>query len=522
MALATASLLLLCIVSSAGAQTAPPPKSGKSEGTFTVGQPETHISKQQAKELFRSVDDILHFASDDSRLPIRREVKRRLTNREAVEKYIVDKFNNDDDAKRMQRAEIVLKKFGMFDRDFELRPFLVSLLKEQIAGYYDSKTKTVNLLDWIDPAQQKSVLAHELTHALQDQHTDLDKWDAKTATDVATNVKEDNQHIDTDEEDTARDAVLEGQAMAVFMDYSLKPAGQTMLTAPDMVEKLKDDMADSSGSPVLARAPLLLEQTLLFPYRDGLSFEQVLLKDGGPAGAFANVLDDPPSTSYEIMNPHAYEAKKKIPVLHMPDVHPLLDATYEPLDVGVMGQLDVRILTELLGGKPISQGFTPAWDGGIYYAAQRRSAKTAEEKTSTASLGLLYLSGWKSEQAAGDFATLYGAELDKKYSHVVRSRNDETVRNEQIYNTSEGPVLIVHSGKQVFVSESFDMPTARKLQLLMLGAQTDEDTLTAENRPGGNSQARSREPSYGELSISMAQLMARCGVMKAALPHLRP
>ncbi len=76
----------------------------------------------------------------------------------------------------MERAEIVLKKFGLLDRDFHLRPFLLSLLTEQIAGFYDNKTKTVNLLDWIEPDEQKPVLAHELTHALQDQKVDLTKW----------------------------------------------------------------------------------------------------------------------------------------------------------------------------------------------------------------------------------------------------------------------------------------------------------------------------------------------------------
>ena len=64
----------------------------------------------------------------------------------------------------------MLKKFGLLDRDFHLQTVHRSrLLTEQVAGYYDNKTKTVNLLDWIEPDEQKPVLAHELTHALQDQ-----------------------------------------------------------------------------------------------------------------------------------------------------------------------------------------------------------------------------------------------------------------------------------------------------------------------------------------------------------------
>ena len=124
---------------------------------------ETRMTKEQAKELFKSVDDILAFASKDSKLPIEHTVKRALISRDEVNKFLRQRFEQDESTKRLERSEIVLKKFGLLDRDFHLQTFLVSLLTEQIAGYYDDKTKTVNLLDWIAPDEQKSVLAHELT-----------------------------------------------------------------------------------------------------------------------------------------------------------------------------------------------------------------------------------------------------------------------------------------------------------------------------------------------------------------------
>ena len=74
-------------------------------------------------------------------------------------RYLREKLDEDEGAKRMERSEIVLKKFGLLDRDFQLGTFLLSLLTEQIAGFYDNKTKTVNLLDWIEPEEQKPVLA---------------------------------------------------------------------------------------------------------------------------------------------------------------------------------------------------------------------------------------------------------------------------------------------------------------------------------------------------------------------------
>jgi hypothetical protein len=470
---------------------------------------DTKITPEQTKELFRSLNQILSFASDDTKLPIQHEVKRRLITREQVEKYILDKFKEDKDAKRMQSEEIVLKKFGLLDRDFQLQPFLVSLLKEQIAGYYDNKTKTVNLLDWVAPEEQKPVIAHELTHALQDQHTDLDKWEPDPPETVSKNVTEDNARLAIDERDTARDAVLEGQAMAVYLDYTLKPAGKSLLTSPDVMRTPKEDLDTSGSSPIMDRAPLLLQQSLLFPYRDGLGFEQRLLKDKGAQYAFAGVLDRPPSTSYEIMNPAAYERRVTAPLLQMPDVHALLDPDYEPYDIGVMGELDVRILTELFGGPDMAAILTPQWKGGLYYAVQSRKAVTPAQQASTASVALLYLSAWRSEGAAREFAKLYARELSKKYSGVVRDPTAETSSDEQVYNGNEGPVFIVRQGKQVFVSESFDPTTARKLQFLFFGAQ----------QTGETQQAAQALPPPDELNAHLTRLMASCGMIKASLRH---
>jgi len=469
-------------------------------------KPEIRMTQTQAKELFASVDTIMQFASDDSKLAIKSKVKRRLTSRDAVEKYLVDKMKDDKDAKRMERSEIVLKKFGLIDQDFHLQPFLVSLLKEQIAGYYDSKTKTVNLLDWIEPDTQKPVLAHELTHALQDQRVNLDKWEDQSNDDLSHNVAEDNQHIATDEQDTAREAVLEGQAMAVLVDYSLKPMGQSVMTQPDLVKSKADEQSVDADSPVLERAPLLLQEALLFPYREGLKFEVDLLQDKGPGGAFGGVLDRPPATSFEIMNPRAYEARVKVPLLKMPDVHPLLDANYAPYDIGVMGQLDVRILAELFGGPQTAAALSQSWAGGIYYAVQK---KDAPNKDSTASISLLYLSQWKSPEAAAAFARMYADELGKQYSGVKRDAQAESDESEQVFKTNEGPVLISTSGRSVFVSESFDLTLARKLEFLMMGAQQGNDQ---------NQALALARPSHA-LTGGMVNFFAGCGLMRAAITH---
>jgi hypothetical protein len=485
------------------------------------GKSSTHITPEQAKQLFSLVDELIKFSSDETGLPIKSTVKRQMTTRAAVQSYLEEKFNDDQDAKRLQRDEIVLKKFGLLDRDFALKPFLLALLREQIEAYYDSKTKTVNMLDWVDVDEQKPVLAHELTHALQDQHSDLEKWDDQTPDDVSTDSASDNDHLAKDEMDTARDAVAEGQATAVMMDYILKPAGKSLVKDPEVMDIVKGQMNGADNSPVMARAPLLLSESMLFPYREGLSFEQDIWMDQGKAEAFSGALDHPPTSTWEIINPREYERHQVPSVPLLPDIHPLVDGLYKPYDIGQVGQLDVHILTELFGGDEAARNLTPAWNGGIYWAGQLRSAKTTEEQANLKSLALFYLAAWRNPATAQQFAKLYADNLGRKYSGLKKdtaaqataSNDGRTV--EQVYSTTEGPVVITTRGKLVFIAESFPLELARRLTSSILDAQGTGEMKMA--MAGSRNMASLATGKSDPLSADMVRFMAHCGVMKVAV-----
>jgi hypothetical protein len=176
-----------------------------------------------------------------------------------------------------------------------------------------------------------------------------------------------------------------------------------------------------------------------------------------------------------------------------------------------MGELDVRMVAELFGGRPAGAAMAKAWDGGVYYAAQSKKAKTPAQQGSTASVAIFYLSQWKTEQAAETFASLYGGSLNKKYSTVTQD-SDDSNGQEQIYNTEEGPVLIARTGKQLFISETFDLPLARKLQLLLRSVQNNDEEqvdvlLHMPASPGH------------ELVSPLSGWISHCGMMRAALVH---
>jgi len=215
----------------------------------------------------------------------------------------------------------------------------------------------------------------------------------------------------------------------------------------------------------------------------------------------------------------------------LPDIHPLVDKTYRAYDIGQVGQLDVHILTGIFGGEKAARDLTPAWDGGIYWAGQLRSA-TSSDQASTKSVALLYLSVWKSSTSAEAFAKLYEEELGRKYSGVKLDPSapppDSSVSDERVYSTSEGPVVITTRGKTVFVSESFDLALARHLSRLILNAQGSGEmkmagigqapllqraSLERVRREAGSAPPRPLEP----LSGSLVHFLTDCGVMKFAV-----
>ena len=253
-------------------------KSAKPDSKTT----ETKITPQQAEQLFHEVDTILDFASKDTDLPIKHGVKRRLINRDEVVSYLKKNMAEDKDVQRLRRTELVLKKFGLLPKDFNLQSFLVDLLEEQVAGYYDAKTKTVNLLDWVSPELQRPVLAHELTHALQDQNFGLDKWLKKGSDDLDSKRNLTPDDITKDENSEARQAVVEGQAMVTLLDYMLAPMHRNVSDSPEIVDMLNEDMQTGTPDSVqFKNAPIFLKESLTFPYRYGVEFEAEVLRAQG-------------------------------------------------------------------------------------------------------------------------------------------------------------------------------------------------------------------------------------------------
>jgi hypothetical protein len=442
----------------------------------TKAPPKEHtITPAEAAELFRSVDEITTFVSKTTGLPQKQPIKREIARRDLIEKLIRTRLQEDDNLERFKRSEAVLKKFGLIPRDFDLQAFLIRLMREQAAGFYNFRDRTVYLLDWIDEEAQKPVLAHELMHALQDQSVDVENWlDGLPAgtTREERKRRRDQQVEQPDDEMAARQAILEGQGMTVMLDYLLAPSGQTIMQAPQVVAMFEaNTMAESAKSPELSAAPVYLREWLVFPYTRGLRFVHHVLMQKGKVAAYPELLSKPPHSTLEVMYPELYVAGTKIPEMKLPDVAKLLGSEWSHFDTGAMGAFDISVFAEQFEkDDKLEDELTPTWRGGRYYAVRRtnRPMPGGGEVTAipTSEIALLYVSRWNSEKNAARFAQAYASWLPQRYSEVKPAADACNCK----WASNEGTVSIEQRGDTVLVLESFDDAGATRLREAILPA----------------------------------------------------
>ena len=493
-----------------------------------ASKPATHITPEQAKQLFSLVDELIKFSSEETGLPIKSTVKRQMTTRAAVESYLEEKFNDDQDAKRLQRDEIVLKKFGLLDRDFDLKPFLLALLKEQIEAYYDSKTKTVNMLDWVDVDEQKPVLAHELTHALQDQHSDLEKWNDQTPDDVSTDSAGDTDHLAKDEMDTARDAVAEGQATAVMMDYILKPMGKSLVKDPEVMDVLKQQMTGSETRPSWPAPRCCSPSPCSSPIaRASASNRTCGWTRDRPRHLPAPSTTRPPPAGRSSI-PASTRSTTSPPCPCCPTSIPSSTSSISPTTSARSASSTCTFSpSSSAATRPRATSLRPgtaASTGPASCAAQKPPLSKAAQNLSPSFIS----PSWRNPATAQAFAKLYADSLGRKYSGLkvddaakASAPTDGTIL-EQVYSTNEGPVVITTRGNLVFIAESFPLDLARKLASLILDAQGTGEMKMAgtATRTVPRDQAgmpvlapEARQP----LTAGLVRFFSNCGVMKAAV-----
>jgi hypothetical protein len=364
------------------AATAPPPASS---------------SAATNAEFTAAADEVLARMSEITGLKLRTPLKKTLRSREEIHAYVIKQMNEEKNPAERYAGERSAEAFGLLPKGFDLDTFMVDLLTEQIAGLYDPQAHEFYIADWIPLADQRVVMAHELTHALQDQHFEIEKW-VKAAR-------------PNDDAELARESVLEGSAMAGMLDYMLQDSGHSLKELPDIDPAMM--VGDMASSPMLEKAPQFLKDALVFPYFGGLSFSVALLKTTGWS-ALPGVFAKPPASTQQIIHPEIYREGKVPEAMSVPPIDKNLGADWTKLEDNLMGEFGWKEILKQFLGEEKAKPLSAAWDGDRYALYEQKQTKR---------LVLVARLRLASEEQAGRFFDQYSEALTKKHdphSHLFR------------------------------------------------------------------------------------------------------
>ena len=286
-----------------------------------------------------------------------------------------------------------LEAFGLIPRGFPIDSFMLDVLTDQVAGLYDPKAKEFYIADWIPASEQREVMSHELTHALEDQSFNVEPW-IKAAR-------------PNDDAEMARDAVSEGTAMAAMVDYALRDQKVSVRDLVDVSMLIRAGaVAEMNSDPKLSKAPIYIRDGLLFPYLAGTSFAQQFLKAHTGWTDLHLIFERPPVSTQQILHPDFYLKDVGPAKVTLPAWKGLVPADWKLLEENVMGEFGLEEVLKQFLDPARAADLSPAWDGDRY--AVFEDAKTKETP-------LVFCLALETQDDAARFFGQYSEALETKY-----------------------------------------------------------------------------------------------------------
>ncbi|MCZ6625191.1 MAG: hypothetical protein O7B35_13340 [Deltaproteobacteria bacterium] len=346
------------------------------------------------------------------------EVPITVKKKDEIRKYLEASLLREYGEERLKNISLAYAKLGLFPRRFDLRKSLLDFYNSQVVAFYDPKEKKLilpedlgggNLLGAVQfPAQRdilgEMVLAHELTHALQDQHFSLGERLGPS---------------NNDDKSLAFRAVAEGDATLSGFGYLFGGLGDKSLVHVNQAVQGSTREARATLSDV----PKALVEQLLFQYYGGVSFVSRLLEEKGWLGV-NRLYAFPPLSTEQILHPEKYFDLPDPPTgIDFKDLSSLFPSGWEEIEDNVLGELMVQVLfTEFLSekeGKAVANG----WDGDRFVAFRRGDE-----------VSFIWATVWDSSSDAEEFFKKYQEILSKRYggsgaasSHAYIEQRDQQV-----------------------------------------------------------------------------------------------
>jgi len=404
----------------AGAQQAPPkaapPPAVRLPAPATAPAASPPATVAPAPEFFRAADEVLQTMSQILDLSIVSPLKKTIRTRAEIHAYLVHEMQTGEDPAKRYADRRSLEAFGLIPKGFPLDQFMLDLLTRQIAGLYDPKAQEFYIADWIPPAEQRIVMAHELTHALDDQHFHIDAW-IKAAR-------------PNDDAQMAREAVVEGSAIAAMIDYDLRAFGRSIRDLPDISPMVAMAIGDASRCPGFEKAPPFVRDAIGFPYFSGAIFTQRVLKAGSGWAGFQKVFARPPASTQQILHPQLYLGEVDPVAVALPPLDGILSKDWTRLDENVLGEFGLEEVLKQSATPAVAESLAAEWAGDRYAVFEQQPSKR---------LLLVFFVRFAKPQDAAGFFSAYRQALDKKYP----DRQREFLAEQFIrFATTEGEVSL--------------------------------------------------------------------------------
>jgi hypothetical protein len=351
---------------------------------------------QPSSSVFQQVDDMVHSLSEITGWKVFKQVPASMLGKDAFRTYVEKRMKETSTPEQLRAEELTLKMFGFIPQDFDLAKETVDLVSEQAAAFYDYNKKRLFIVDsTAEGPEQRIALVHELAHALADQHHSLGKYLRKGSPD--------------DDASTARQAVMEGQATWLTWAYVSKLNGGKAEVPSSMINELtKTTSSDSNEFPVFSKAPLYLRESLVFPYNEGLKFEDAVYHKLRQAG-FDAVFERAPLSTQQILHPELYFENRKPADTQPPSQEALFGKQkkqFRSLADGSLGELDFSLLLRQYIEEKEGVEAASHWRGGAFKLYENKRDKYPV---------LNFVSEWDSPEAAQKFFDLYRRVMKGKW-----------------------------------------------------------------------------------------------------------
>ena len=293
--------------------------------------------------------------------------------RDQVREFLLKQLDEANPAAQLAGEEKTYKLLRLIPDTMNLRAFFVRVLTEQVVGYYDPKAKALYVVDGADEQVVGITITHELMHALQDQYVDLDSIQKSGAN---------NDRL------AAAQALIEGEAQFEQISIMLGGPDQIEARLPGAWDRVREEIRNRQGEmPVFATAPMVIQESLLFPYLSGAEFVRRVKEKRGSIDLFRDI----PRSTEQILHPPAF--------LGTPPDEPTTVVLPSPRGAtkayeNDMGEFGTRLVVyAYLRDPQTSQRAAAGWDGDRFMVVEKGSER-----------GLVWALVWDSPIEAAEFS----------------------------------------------------------------------------------------------------------------------